>query len=137
MINHSTALAIVAGTALVLTAVRPVAAKPPDACTGDISKLCSDVKPGGGRIVFCLHEHAAQLTPECQTALKEKQKTVAQSSVGRHGATSRWTTACASDIQKLCPDVRMGGGRVAACLRSHQAELSDHCNSAFTPKTGP
>ena len=40
-------------------------------------------------------------------------------------------TACASDVQKLCAGVPSGGGRIIACLKQHQAEVSDGCKQAI------
>jgi len=39
--------------------------------------------------------------------------------------------ACASDVQKLCAGVSAGGGRIVACLKQHQAEVSDGCKQAI------
>jgi hypothetical protein len=36
---------------------------------------------------------------------------------------------CRADIQKFCADVKPGGGRVAACLKKHDAELSPACKA--------
>lgn len=35
------------------------------ACRPDVEKFCSGVEPGGGRIIECLREHKAQLSPDC------------------------------------------------------------------------
>ncbi len=32
--------------------------------------------------------------------------------------------ACAADVQKLCPNVPQGGGRIIACLKQHKDEVS-------------
>lgn len=37
--------------------------------------------------------------------------------------------ACKEDIQKLCPDVKRGGGRIAACLKNNSDKLSDACKT--------
>lgn len=34
---------------------------------------------------------------------------------------------CAEDAAKFCKDIKPGGGRVAACLKEHQADLSQAC----------
>ena len=34
-------------------------------------RLCSHVKPGGGRIVACLQSHVSELTTQCQSALTD------------------------------------------------------------------
>ncbi len=39
--------------------------------------------------------------------------------------------ACAADVQKLCSNVPQGGGRIIACLKQHQAEVSDRCKQAI------
>jgi hypothetical protein len=39
--------------------------------------------------------------------------------------------ACQADIAKFCGGVERGGGRVMACMRDHQGDLSDGCRSAM------
>ena len=36
---------------------------------------------------------------------------------------------CRADIEKFCPDVKLGGGRMAECLRNHREELSPSCKA--------
>jgi Cysteine rich repeat len=45
--------------------------------------------------------------------------------------------ACAPDIQKLCAGVSPGGGRIVACLKQHQQEVSDGCKQAVLAATEP
>ena len=40
------------------------------ACKADYEKFCASVMPGGGRIVKCLNEHLAELSPQCQQVVK-------------------------------------------------------------------
>jgi hypothetical protein len=42
-----------------------------EACKADFEKYCPGVMPGGGRIIECLSKHVDQLTPACQTVVKE------------------------------------------------------------------
>ncbi|MBX3604472.1 MAG: hypothetical protein KF788_04340 [Piscinibacter sp.] len=39
--------------------------------------------------------------------------------------------ACRSDSRSLCSGVQPGGGRVIACLKSHESELSEACRAAL------
>lgn len=41
------------------------------ACQGDIKMLCPQIKPGGGRIIACLGQHKAELTPSCKATVDQ------------------------------------------------------------------
>lgn len=45
-------------------------------------------------------------------------------------------SACASDVQNLCANVRPGGGRIIACLKQHRAQVSDGCKQAIAKAMG-
>ena len=38
-------------------------------CRADYDRLCAGVKPGGGRVLACLHENAHQVSAACGQAL--------------------------------------------------------------------
>jgi hypothetical protein len=38
--------------------------------------------------------------------------------------------ACASDYQKFCADIAVGGGRVKKCLNEHLQQLTSDCRAA-------
>jgi hypothetical protein len=44
--------------------------------------------------------------------------------------------ACKQDVQTLCPNVPRGGGRIAACLKSHASEVSPDCKTALKAAHG-
>ena len=37
--------------------------------------------------------------------------------------------ACRGDVEKLCPGVQPGEGRVMACLKEHKSEVSKECKT--------
>ena len=42
---------------------------------------------------------------------------------------ARSATPCAADIEKFCANVPTGGGRIQACLKEHEKELSPECGA--------
>jgi hypothetical protein len=89
-------------------------------CYEDIQKFCKDVKPGGGRVSACLEKNLAELSPGCSSFQQLTKERIA-----------KFIQACDADIEKLCKDVDPGSGRVAACLKAKQAELSPACKAEF------
>mgnify|MGYP001552058749 FL=1 len=85
-------------------------------CHDDVQKFCAKVKPGRGRMSRCLNEHEADLSEACKSRLQEMRG---------HMAEAR--AACSDDAKKFCKDAGRGHGRIIACLKSHEAELSDAC----------
>jgi hypothetical protein len=43
------------------------------------------------------------------------------------GAQAPQLAYCKADAQRLCQDVRPGGGRIEACLKTHENEMSVGC----------
>jgi hypothetical protein len=50
-------------------------------------------------------------------------------------AVAAAAAACETDIQKLCPGVQPGGGRIFACLKQHKDQVSDVCKQAIIKAT--
>ncbi len=40
-------------------------------CRDDLTKLCSDIKPGGGRLMQCIDKNDAKVSKRCKQALKD------------------------------------------------------------------
>ncbi len=43
--------------------------------------------------------------------------------------------ACREDVDKFCKGIKPGGGRIWACLKSHEAELSQACTDQIAAAT--
>jgi len=90
------------------------------ACKADVEKFCKDIKPGGGRIWACLKSNGDPLSQECANHLAlEREK------------SREFRQACKSDVEKFCKGIERGKGRIASCLKSHEAELSNACAAVF------
>lgn len=112
-------LTILAASVFTLLAVSVAGAERASGpCKADAEKFCKDVKPGGGRIMACLKEHAAELSAECRAKgleVREKAKEMSE--------------ACKGDLDKLCKDVKGGRGEKLRCLKKHETELSGGCRA--------
>ena len=104
-------------TALLLSASAAVAQQSGKPCTGDVKKLCADVKPGEGRLMACMKSHLGDLSETCQ----DRVLTVA--------VTGK---VCKGDIAKLCAGIEPGTGGIRKCIKSHIAEVSDACSDAMS-----
>ncbi|MCA1452901.1 cysteine rich repeat-containing protein [Bradyrhizobium sp. BRP22] len=58
---------------LVPTQLRSETRSQMQACRGDYSRFCSNVSPGGGRIIACLQSHATELSSSCAQAVTRTQ----------------------------------------------------------------
>ncbi|MEI6127822.1 MAG: cysteine rich repeat-containing protein [Pseudomonadota bacterium] len=45
-----------------------------ESCEDDVEQLCKEVRPGGGRILNCLKDHAGEISSECKATLTEKRR---------------------------------------------------------------
>jgi Cysteine rich repeat len=52
------------------------------ACHEDVQRLCAGVEPGGGRILACMRDHAADLSQTCRDAI-DKARAARQAQQGK------------------------------------------------------
>jgi len=105
--------------------VGPIGAKVKEigtACGDDIYQYCPDVKVGGGRVLKCLGSNSTKLSPGCQKAVQQAEEKSAE-----------FKKACEEDSSKFCKGVPRGQGRLLACLRSKETELSPACKTVMQP----
>jgi hypothetical protein len=101
-------------------------------CEDDIKSYCSQVTPGNGRILHCMAAHEDKISGRCQYAFYQAASILEQLAT----ATAYVASQCATDIEAYCSDVRMGEGRVLACLTKNEADLSDACEQAIADTIG-
>lgn len=114
----STAFAVL--SAALATGALAQAAKGQGPCAEDAKKFCGNEKPGGGRIAKCMKSHESELSPACQSAIKAAEQRIQEV-----------REECKGDAEKFCKGIRPGGGRILACLKSHQSELAPACAAEF------
>ncbi len=89
-----------------------------EACADDVRSFCSDVTPGKGAVLKCLADNRGSLTPQCQAIVQSAREKLAE-----------FRKACGGDAKKFCKGIPEGQGRVLACLKSKEAELSPKCQA--------
>lgn len=119
----ATALCI---SVLLCGAIVPAQAKE-DVCKADAEKFCKGVEPGEGRILKCLNQHEAELSPACRETVSAWMQRVSEGG-------EAVLPACKQDAARLCQGVAPGQGRIATCLKQHEAELSQECKDAVSAK---
>jgi hypothetical protein len=91
-------------------------------CTEEIRAYCADVQPGGGRILQCLKNNEAKLSPACMQRFNDLQEAVS----GPMGA-------CRDDWVAYCYHPRASTERQAMiqCLQANQMKVSAGCQKAL------
>lgn len=100
-------------TAEMLSAATPPATY---ACMEEIEKYCREIQPGKGRLLACLDENRTDLSPLCQGKLEQTKARLLEA-----------RQICAVDIDKFCPGVEPGEGRIIKCLKENLSQLSPAC----------
>jgi hypothetical protein len=85
-------------------------------CTKDFKQYCSDVTPGGGRLVRCYEERKDKMSAECR-AWAEGAK--ANAAIARE--------ACAKEIDLLCGFHKGDPFGMLDCLQGNYINLSPEC----------
>lgn len=88
-------------------------------CEAEIEQLCPESPDGSGR-TRCLEQRAKQLSPSCQSQVRER---FVKWKEDRH----RMMAACDEDVARFCGSVTPRGGQILQCLQSHAPEVTDRC----------
>jgi hypothetical protein len=101
------------------------AAPADDPCADDVRQFCSEVKPGSSRLVDCLQSNRPRLSAACGARIDASRQRA-------RALIEEFGRSCRADVDRLCPGVDPGGGRVVGCLRQHQLDLSKPCQGEIT-----
>jgi len=94
------------------------AATPPAAfaCMDEIEKYCKEIPPGKGELILCLSGHRQELAPACQEKVDKYSARLEEA-----------RRICTPDIEKFCPTVVPGQGRLQKCFKEHIDGISPAC----------
>lgn len=96
-------------------------------CGADITKLCSGLNIGNGRIADCLHTNATKVSPVCVSTLA----TVTTSIKQRQEAQAAYYQVCKQKMATTCSG-KKGDGNMLSCLVKASRVVGDKCNQAIT-----
>lgn len=71
----------------------------------------------------CLREKESELSPACRDFERKRRAEFPEAD-----------DACRGDIKRFCAGIKPGQGRIAACLKSHRAELSPACREDLSKR---
>lgn len=106
-------------------------------CKAEITANCAGVAKGRGRISACLMAYEDRLSGDCRgEVVKVRNSRTFQRYVpGGFEALPSWAQnaglrrACASDVTRHCPRVKVGDGRLLACLYARLNSVSKTCSA--------
>jgi hypothetical protein len=99
-----------------------------NACKTEIQTHCADVTPGQQRILACLYAHNDKLSNKCEFGLYDAAVRLERAVA----ALTYVAKSCDDDIEKVCPGVEIGEGRIATCLNQNKDKISNTCTQALT-----
>jgi hypothetical protein len=97
-------------------------------CHDEAERLCSDVRPGEGRVTQCLASRRSDLSPDCRAH--------ADRVIDHHDKVAKWQDTCRADINTHCgvyvrsADKHPPGHKhkeILYCLDLHASALSSAC----------
>src|SRR4029077_3494727 len=98
-----------------------------NSCADEVTKYCSTVTPGEGRLLYCMQAHEDKISAKCAYELGETAAKFQASADNLRDAIN----ACKTEITGVCGKTQPGEGRVAACLIANKSTLSKNCAEAL------
>lgn len=97
-------------------------------CAEDVSKFCSTVSPGEGRLFFCILAHEDKVSQKCDYALFSASRNLNRAL----DRVEQVADACWADIEQNCANAVPGSGNVMQCLVAKAGNLSPACRGMLT-----
>ena len=97
------------------------------ACGDDLSKYCSSVTPGEGRLIFCMMAHEDKISDKCDFALYDASRKMEHTLE----LIAEAADECWQDIEKHCAKSPVGGGHIGQCLLDNKKSLKAACRTAI------
>jgi Cysteine rich repeat len=98
-----------------------------EGCKKELESFCKEVTPGEGRVLACLYAYEDKLSGRCEYALYDAsvqlERVVA--------ALTYVANECKDELKKHCASVEAGEGRLAACLKKNEKDVSQRCKEAM------
>lgn len=87
-------------------------------CEAEVQQVCPESLTGEARR-RCVESHVKKLAPACQAIVRQR--------LVRWKEAEGYNVACLDDVQRMCPTVQPGDGRILQCLQDHAQDVSDVC----------
>jgi len=121
------ALALFAGATGTSSAAQDLVNSIREGCRDELKTYCSEVTPGGGRVLACLYAHGDKLSGSCEYALYDAAAQLERAVA----ALSYVANECREDLGRFCRGVRAGEGRLLACIEKNDRDVSERCKRAI------
>ncbi len=94
-------------------------------CGDDLTKYCSTVTKGDGRLLLCMMAHEDKISTKCDYTLYSAAHNLERAL----DFVEQTADACWPDIEKHCANLPEGGGRIAQCLLDKKSSVSMDCKT--------
>ena len=120
-------LALLLGTSNTSWAQQDLIASVKEGCQKELDSFCKGVTPGEGRVLSCLYAYEDKLSGRCEYALYDASAQLEHAIA----ALTYVAKECEAELEKHCAEVKAGEGRLAACLKKNEKDLSARCKDAM------